>query len=529
MIGKQRTLNRMQKIVLGLICEAMDRAEEVSDIAADGNEGHTVWEQPPQHLQYIGGSGGTGKSWLIETLKEVFAAKGSSKRIVITATSGTAAAGIGGNTIHSALGLAFKDQDGAAMESLPSANLERSRQRWRRRDVLVVDEVSMLGLKTLYEVDHKLRALRGFPHRPFGGIPVVVFTGDFLQFGPVLQKGLLSRVDPSDCGKGLRNLSDRATQYRWQQIQAKTTWELFTNVVILEEQKRAEGDKELIGLLERIRTGRQTAADLDKLNSRYIPDEKLDFTGGRRAIIPLNRHRWDLTLCAALAFGEEHGRKVSLFMSDHQWKTRMPSEEEMEAVVLLGDDAQLPIPGIFPVHGRRRRRRRRGRRTGDPRPAVRLPRAAKRHPSPIAGHGGAFPHIPPGTLMLGTETVQLDKEKHGKYVCPRLAAKREFKMGLTRTGLPCTPGFALTDYKAQSKTLEKVLLGLYGRKGTKGYPSMEKCDVLSLYVQLSQCKRLRDIRLVQPIPREHFEQARMYPELTHRRGRSIKRASKTDG
>jgi hypothetical protein len=528
----------MQKIALGLICEAMDRAEEASDRAAEGNGGHTILGRPPQHLQYIGGSGGTGKTWLIETLKDVCAAKGASKRIIITATSGTAAAGIGGNTIHSALGLAFKDQDGAEMESLPSANLERRRQRWRRRDVLVVDEVSMLGLKTLYEVDHKLRALRGFPDRPFGGIPVVVFTGDFLQFGPVLQKGLLSQLDYGDSGKAPRNLSDRATQYRWQQIQAKTTWELFTSVVILEEQKRAEGDEELIGLLERIRTGRQTAADLDKLNSRYHPDEKLDFTGGRRAIIPLNRHRWDLTLCAALAFGEEHDRKVSLFMSDHQWKTRVPTEEEMEAVVLLGDDAQLPIPGILPYV--------------DGMPVIvnqnkylglRVVNGAEFTAAGVVANeeveeqvindrlsiflgppngillqsqdteGLAFPHIPPGTLMLGTETVQLDKEKHGKRVCPRLAAKREFKMGLARTGLPCAPGFALTDYKAQGRTLEKVLLGLYGRKETKGGQSTEKCDVLSLYVQLSRCKRLRDIRLIQPIQREHFEQARMHPEL----------------
>ena len=138
----------------------------------------------------------------------------------------------------------------------------------------MVDEVSMLGLKTLYDVDHKLRTLRGFPSRPFGGIPLAVFTGDFLQFGPVLQKGLLSPLDYGDSGQAPCSLSERATQYRRQQIQAKKTWEMFTCVVILEEQKRAEGDEELIGLLERIRTGRQTAADLDKLNSRYDPDGK---------------------------------------------------------------------------------------------------------------------------------------------------------------------------------------------------------------------------------------------------------------
>ena len=126
-IGEQRTLNRMQKVALGLVCEALD-------IVTDETAG-----PDHQHLQYIGGGGGTGKSWLIAAIKDVFAAKGASNQIVITATSGTAAAGIGGNTIHSAVGLAFKDQDGAAMENIPPATIERSKQRWRRRKVLVVD------------------------------------------------------------------------------------------------------------------------------------------------------------------------------------------------------------------------------------------------------------------------------------------------------------------------------------------------------------------------------------------------------
>jgi hypothetical protein len=70
-IGEQRTLNRMHKVALGLVCEALDT---VSDETAGPEH---------QHLQYIGGGGGTGKSWLIAAIKEVFAAKGVSNQIVI--------------------------------------------------------------------------------------------------------------------------------------------------------------------------------------------------------------------------------------------------------------------------------------------------------------------------------------------------------------------------------------------------------------------------------------------------------------
>jgi hypothetical protein len=49
--------------------------------------------------------------------------------------------------------------------------------------------------------------------------------------------------------------NDRKVRKHWQQLVAKRLWEKFDNVVILEEQKRAEKDPFLLGLLERIRNG----------------------------------------------------------------------------------------------------------------------------------------------------------------------------------------------------------------------------------------------------------------------------------
>src|SRR6267378_1357774 len=76
--------------------------------------------------------------------------------------------------------------------------------------------------------------------------------------------------------------------------------------------------------------------------------------------------------------------------------------------------------------------------------------------------------------MLGTESVPLLKEKHGKLICPDLYHKPGFQMGVSRRGLPCVPGFVLTDYKSQSRTMGRVLLGLYGRSGD------DKCDIIGM-------------------------------------------------
>ncbi|GKT61135.1 putative conserved hypothetical protein [Colletotrichum tofieldiae] len=526
-IGTERTLNRMQAIALGLICEALDGQLKGAD---------------RQHLQYVGGGGGTGKSWLIDTLKEVFAAKRASGRLVITATSGTAAAGIGGTTIHSAVGLSFRDADGTTVEPMLCTNLEKAKQRWRRRDVLVIDEASMLGLLTLYEVDQKLRMLRGFPEKPFGGIPVVVFTGDFLQFPPVLQRSLLSDVERDIAVSGNVQPKTRAVERRWKESEAKKLWQGFTNVVMLDEQKRAEGDEYLLGFLERLREGRQTREDAAKLEAQYDKETKFDFSGGRRAVIPLNRHRWDLTLHAALAYSEDTGRKMSIYLSKHKWESRMPTLTERKAAMLLGDEGKLSAAGMFPyVEGM---------------PVVinenkymglKVVNGAEfiakgiLHPpgleevvigerlsvflGPPSGiileseetAGLAFPNLPPGTVMLPVANIRV-AEKHAKTLRPD-SKRANSKLGLIRTGLPCTPGFALTDFKAQGRTLGKTLLGLYGRTASRNTGELEKCDAVSMYVQLSRVRRFEDIGLIEPLNVAQFLEARMPEEVVKGTGR----------
>ena len=101
--------------------------------------------------------------------------------------------------------------------------------------------------------------------------------------------------------------------------------------------------------------------------------------------------------------------------------------------------------------------------------------------------GVRIPHLPPDTIMLGMELISLQKQKHGKHICPDLYRKAGFEMGVSRRGLPCVPGFVLTDYKSQSRTMASVLLGLYGRRGGD---EVDKCEIISLYVEMSRCQTL---------------------------------------
>jgi hypothetical protein len=92
-VGKQLaesfTLNRRQTIAFRLLCRQLDRVKRAQ-------------RGLPQLCQYIGGEGGTGKSRIINAVVELFASRGISHRLLITATAGAPAAGINGITIHSA-------------------------------------------------------------------------------------------------------------------------------------------------------------------------------------------------------------------------------------------------------------------------------------------------------------------------------------------------------------------------------------------------------------------------------------------
>lgn len=223
------TLNRLQRTAHLMIMEALDAHRGYESV----NDGY-------QHLQYVGGEGGTGKSRVIDAERRVLQGKNEPGAIIVTATSASAAAGISGTTIHSALGVVPSGTDGDAVEKVNSitAGAYQDAQkawRWQRVKVLVVDEVSTLGGALLHQMDEKLRHLRA-SNLPFGDIPVVLFSGDFFQFGPVLQKSILF---PSDARAG--KLSAAALNHQ----HAHELWLRFEHVVILQEQVRACGDPEV--------------------------------------------------------------------------------------------------------------------------------------------------------------------------------------------------------------------------------------------------------------------------------------------
>ncbi|KAJ7314536.1 hypothetical protein DFH08DRAFT_716457, partial [Mycena albidolilacea] len=61
---------------------------------------HFISGTHDQLLMYVGGMGGTGKSYVIEAIVELFKQCGYSERLLVSAPTGCAAVLISGYTIH---------------------------------------------------------------------------------------------------------------------------------------------------------------------------------------------------------------------------------------------------------------------------------------------------------------------------------------------------------------------------------------------------------------------------------------------
>ncbi|THU80869.1 hypothetical protein K435DRAFT_595849, partial [Dendrothele bispora CBS 962.96] len=100
------------------------------------------------------GPGGTGKTHTVKAVREVMAHFGRENRIRFLAPTGSAASLIEGTTIHTGLGIAVgsKVNTGDRYDGIYSFSVTKrleARDEWRDVDIVMVDEVSLLGSQLL--------------------------------------------------------------------------------------------------------------------------------------------------------------------------------------------------------------------------------------------------------------------------------------------------------------------------------------------------------------------------------------------
>lgn len=203
---------------------------------------------------FITGSAGSGKSYLLQRLKEHL-----TKDLTLTASTGVAALNIGGVTIHSFAKL------GIGMDSFEKIlyKIEKDSKAQKRifnTKVLAIDEISMLSSKFLNLINKVFKAVKK-NDEPFGGVTLALF-GDFLQLPPIIKE---------------ENETLCLNCESWREAEIET--------VVLRSNYRQKNDGDFFEILQSIRLGENLDFAYEKLKSRITQAK----AGGR--VIKLVSHR----------------------------------------------------------------------------------------------------------------------------------------------------------------------------------------------------------------------------------------------
>ena len=136
----------------------------------------------------IHGVGGVGKSFLIKHAAHRL--RDAGYKVYVTATTGIAACGlsdpdlkVAATTLHRFAGIGTGELSVSGLISKVNSKAS-AKANWNKCEVLIIDEVSMLGKKLFQKLCGVAKGVRKNDSTPFGGIQLIL-SGDMLQLAPV--------------------------------------------------------------------------------------------------------------------------------------------------------------------------------------------------------------------------------------------------------------------------------------------------------------------------------------------------------
>lgn len=444
---------------------------------------HSLKKNNSPLKMYIGGAGGTGKSHVINSLKEFFVRRGQARRFRLASYTGVAAKNIAGMTVHAALGLNQKNSKGGTRNKTRRDLMAM----WEGVDYLFIDEISMIGCKMLYKISEALIEAKGNT-APFGGINIIV-AGDFAQLPPVGETRLSASINTLQ--------TQRATNKGQENVNGKLLWLSFQTVVILKECMRQTGPENaaLVKLLDHLREGKCTDNNYDMLSSRVLENVDIDWSQWRDTpiIVTENAQKDALNIRGAYAFAERSKRPLHWYyaIDTHQHNTvtdaalklhlenldsgqtnqrlgKIPLVIGMPVMITQNYDVEGGIVNGY--KGILKRIRYQIDQSGNRYAISCVVESDTISSEPLAG-------LAPKQAVVMQETTHMTfRHPHSGKKCT-----------IQRTQLPIVPAFAMTAHKAQGQTMDKALMDLESCKGTE-----------SPYVMVSRITSLDGLLILRP-------------------------------
>ena len=228
---------------------------------------------------FVSGPGGVGKSYVISLIRrdaiKLMLLSGQVEPedvvVLLTAPTGVAAFNIQGMTVHSALLLGTSK---FSSQPLTQDKLNTLRTKLSNLQLLIIDEVSMVGSNMLLQIHKRLQQLKGKgDDTTFGDISILA-VGDLYQLRPVAQPHVFAEV-----GDAYARLH-----------KSGSLWIDKFKMIELDEIMRQRDDSQFAQLLCRVRTATYTDEDINILESRIITDDHPDYPHDALHVYARNAH-----------------------------------------------------------------------------------------------------------------------------------------------------------------------------------------------------------------------------------------------
>ena len=161
--------------------------------------------------------------------------------ILVTAPTGTAAANVKGQTLHTAFGFSFGNEH----FSLSDKKRDEKRIQLKNLKFVIIDEISMVKSDLLFQLDMRLKEVTQKIDKVFGGVSILAF-GDLLQLRPIQARYIFELPKCKDYHLAYYSGS------HWQSFEA----------INLVENHRQNKDKQYAEILNRIRVGELQDEDI---------------------------------------------------------------------------------------------------------------------------------------------------------------------------------------------------------------------------------------------------------------------------
>ena len=410
-------------------------------------------EEDAQHFIYLTGAAGTGKTTLIERVKDECLL-----RKMTVAPTGVAALNIGGSTINSAFRIGFD-----TFPNIQESKDPRFKKLLKKLELLIIDEISMVRAPMLDAISETLKVHRN-SSEPFGGIHVLA-CGDLFQLPPVVkdheESAIFEKYDSVYF----------FSAHSYKEIVTPSFFELTSSF-------RQKDDEEFYALLNNVRLGENLDESISRINNACFNPE---FDTESSLIITSRKYRAEqineemLNLIEGPATAAKSREQGDLNENDLPAPRELRVKEDAKVMFIKNDPDGRWVNGTIGV----------------------VIDCSDKNKKVIK-------------VKVGKEVFKVKREEWNKvkYVYDEYNDEMEEEIVSSFKQFPLKLGWAVTIHKAQGLTLEScsVDLGEGAFATGQAYVALSRCktlDSLNLYQEL----KIRDALVdpdIQDFHAEHF-------------------------